>query len=56
MSKNAWNRVTPQTIANYFRKAGFFSENSENMVDEEIKQSVTNNNLDGVRQCVNFFS
>lgn len=53
LSKNAWDHVIPQTIENYFHKAGFLSENLENMGNEEIKQMVTINNWDDVRQSVN---
>lgn len=53
MYKNVWDHVTPQTIANFFRKAGFLSENSENIGDEETKQTVTINSWDDVRQSVN---
>lgn len=37
MSKNARDQGIPQTIVNWFRKAGFLSENSENMCDKESK-------------------
>lgn len=30
-------KLTPQIITNCFREAGFLSENSENVTDEEIK-------------------
>ncbi|XP_050538284.1 tigger transposable element-derived protein 6-like [Daktulosphaira vitifoliae] len=53
MSKNAWEQVTSETIANCFRKAGFLSGNSENVGNEEIQQTITINVWDDVRQGVN---